>query len=121
MKETDGPSDVDRDGHGSFPASDPPSSWWGQSTARPDARYRRSSESEKICDAAQELLRRCRDGTGPTVAASAYRQLELAKLLSAIGAAVDRDSISRDSDLVRHAVNLAQHVLNYPAAPTVKN
>lgn len=72
--------------------------------------------SDPLKRASSELMRRCRAGLGPTPATTQYRQVELAELLRATAGALDRGQPLPD-DLVRHATNLARHILSYPPVP----
>lgn len=71
-------------GQDSFPASDPPSTWWGESK---DAGGTRGpvagddGDSNSLRRAAEELLRRGRAGIGMTQATARYRQFELPRRL----------------------------------------
>lgn len=118
---TERPDDDEQDdlyGQDSFPASDPPSSWWGASRNTADARshIKADDDSDRLRRAASELMRRGSTGVGPTETTVHYRQLELAELLRVIARAVDH-GVALPRDLVRHAANLARHILDYPAGP----
>lgn len=86
------------------------------SRQRTDAAAGPDSDSDRIRRAAEELLQRGRDGTGMTDTTARYRQLELAQLLHAIAHAVEAgEPLPRE--LLRHAANLARHILSYPPGP----
>lgn len=61
-------------------------------------------------------MRRGRAGEGPTQTTMRYRQLELAELLVVTADAVEGGH-PLPREVVRHATNLASHILAYPAAP----
>ncbi len=72
-------------------------------------------ESDQLRRAADELAQRGRDGVGMTAATARFRQFELAQLLNSIAQAVEAGEVL-PHELLRHAANLAQHILNYPPA-----
>lgn len=119
-RRSDRPDDEERDdlyGRDSFPASDPPSTWWGESndTAGAGDLIVADDDSDRLRRAASELMRRGRAGVGPAETTVHYRQLEVAELLLVIARALE-DGVALPGELVRHAANLARHVLDYPAA-----
>jgi len=115
-----GPGDEHDDlyGEDSFPASDPPSTWWGESTAAPRSRGAMLADDDtgRLRAAAAELMRRGRAGEGPTQTTMRYRQLELAELLVVTADAVEAGH-PLPQEVVRHAANLARHILAYPTEP----
>ncbi len=103
----------DLHGEDSFPASDPPSTWAGSGKWNSPSGVR--DAHDRLLSAAEELMRRGRDGVGMTATTTLYRQLALAQLLQAIAHAVEAGQELPD-ELVRHASTLSQHILAYPAA-----
>lgn len=106
-------------GEDSSPASDPPSTWWVESskTAGTAENVPANDDGDSLRRAADELLIRGRAGLGMTGTTARYRQFELAQLLGAVERAVEIDQ-TLPPELLRHAANLAQHINNNPAAPT---
>lgn len=72
-------------------------------------------ESDQLRRAADELAQRGRDGVGMTAATARFRQFELAQLLNSIAQAMEAGEVL-PHELLRHAANLAQHILSYPPA-----
>ena len=72
-------------------------------------------ESDQLRRAADELAQRGRDGVGMTATTARFRQFELAQLLNSIAQAVEAGEVL-PRELLRHAANLAQHILSYPPA-----
>ena len=73
-------------------------------------------ESDQLRRAADELAQRGREGVGMTATTARFRQFELAQLLNSIAQAVEAGEVL-PHELLRHAANLAQHILSYPPAP----
>lgn len=80
-----------------------------------DAGMGADTDTDRIHRAAAELLRSGQAGLGMTETTARYRQLELAQLLHAIAHGVERGN-RLPTEVLRHAANLARHILNYPAA-----
>ena len=72
-------------------------------------------DTDRLNRAADELLRRGRAGLGMTETTPRYRQLELAQLLLAIARGLEAGA-ELPTDVLRHAANLARHILSYPGA-----
>ncbi len=73
------------------------------------------SEHDELQGAAQELMRRAREGLEMTATTARYRQFALAQLLQAVACAVEAGEPLPD-DIVRHASTLSRHILRYPTA-----
>lgn len=71
------------------------------------------AESVQLRRAADELAQRGRDGVGMTATTALFRQFELAQLLHSIAHAVEVGEVL-PRELLRHAANLARHILSYP-------
>jgi len=72
-------------------------------------------DSSELRRAGELLLQRVRAGAVPTDRNADYAQLGVAQLLLAIAQAVDRGD-ALPYEVVRHATDIARHLLDYPAA-----
>jgi len=72
-------------------------------------------DSSELRRAGEMLLQRVRAGAVPTDMNADYAQLGVAQLLLASAQAVDRGH-PLPYEVVRHATDIARHLLDYPAA-----
>ncbi len=97
-----------------FPVSDNPNARAGSDpdgVASPPGK-----DSSELRRAGEMLLQRVRAGAVPTDRNAEYAQLGVAKLLLAIAFALDSGQ-ALPYEVVRHAADIARHLLDYPAAP----